>query len=385
MSQMMTGNQATLLCNGTDYFPALIAAINHAKYEIYLQTYIYALDETGMRIGSALKEAASRGVYVYLLLDGFGSRKLAKSYIAELKESGIEVLFFRPKISPWTLKRNQLRRLHSKVSVIDGETAFVGGINMIDDLNTPSHTPPRIDYAVKVEGALLNQIHAYAKSIWKRVYQRQFARTRPSNLKLSHSSLGKGNTQAAFLIRDNVKHRRDIENAYLAAMASAQSEVIIANAYFLPGLRFRHALLGAASRGVTIKLLLQQRTEYLFLDFATRALYSALLKQNIQIYEYHKSHMHSKVAVIDQRLAIVGSSNIDPFSLFLSLEANVMIEEATFVSQLKQQLMHDIDTGSTLMTIEQWQKYPYLNRFASWVVYLLVKVMLGLVGHPENT
>lgn len=316
MSQYVNGNQVTLLCNGADYFPALIAAINEAKHEIYLQTYIYEFDQTGIRVGNALKAAALRGVYVYLLLDGFGSRKLSKSYIKELKQSGVEVLFFRPKISPWTLKRSRLRRLHSKVSVIDGETAFVGGINVIDDFNTPSHTPPRIDYAVKVKGALLKQMHANAKSLWKRVHQRQFARTRPSNLKVRHVPSKEGSMQAAFVVRDNFKHRRDIENAYLLAIASAKSEIIIANAYFLPGLRFRHALRDAASRGVVVKLLLQQRTEYKFLDYATRALYSALLSQNIQIYEYHKSHMHSKVAVIDENLAIVGSSNIDPFSLF---------------------------------------------------------------------
>jgi len=385
MSQFTSGNQVTLLCNGTEYFPTLISAIDDAKYEIYLQTYIYELDKTGKRVGEALKAAALRGVSVYLLLDGFGARKLSKTFIESLKALGVEVLFFRPKISPWTLKRSRLRRLHSKLTVIDGVTAFVGGINVIDDFNTPSHTPPRKDYAVKVKGALLKEMRVNAKAVWKRVCQRQFVKTRKSKLKAHYLNNVADGIPAKFLIRDNFKHRRDIENAYLAVIESAKSEITIANAYFLPGLRFRHALREAAERGVTVKLLLQQRTEYPFLDFATRALYSSLLNQGIQIFEYHKSHMHSKVAVIDQQFAIVGSSNIDPFSLLLSIEANVIVEDAAFATQLQQHLANDINTGATLMTIEKWHRDHYFKRFISWVVYLFLKLMLALVGDKEKS
>lgn len=385
MSQFLASNQISLLCNGTDYFPALVSAIHHAKHEIYLQTYIFDLDKTGERVGEALQQAAKRGVCVYLLLDGFGSRTLSKTYVRDLIEAGVEVLFFRPKISPWTLKRSRLRRLHSKVSVIDGVTAFVGGINIIDDDNTPSHTPPRIDYAVQINGPLIKDIHANVKSIWKGVCRRQLHQSRQIAFNIAHKQSTAGNMRAAFLVRDNVKHRRDIEDAYLSVIESAQSEITIANAYFLPGLRFRHALRNAVDRGVTVKLLLQQRTEYLFLDFATRALYTSFLSQGIHIYEYHKSHMHSKVAVIDQRFSIVGSSNIDPFSLFLSLEANLIIDDQSFTEQLTQHLRQTIDAGAVLITKDEWQRHHYVKRLMSWFVYGFVKVMLGAIGYPEHT
>lgn len=384
MSQFLADNQINLLCNGTDYFPALISAIDHAKHEIHLQTYIFELDKTGKRVGEALQHAAKRGVCVYLLLDGFGSRTLSKTYVRELMDAGVEVLFFRPKISPWTLKRSRLRRLHSKVSVIDSATAFIGGINIIDDDNTPSHTPPRIDYAVQISGPLIKDIHANVKSIWKGVCRRQLHQTRQIAFSIAHTQPVTGSMLAAFLVRDNVKHRRDIENAYLSAIKSAQSEITIANAYFLPGLRFRHALRDAVNRGVKVKLLLQQRTEYLFLDFATRALYTSLLSQGIHIYEYHKSHMHSKVAVIDQRFSIVGSSNIDPFSLFLSLEANLIIDDQLFTHQLAQHLKQTIDTGAVLITKDEWQKHHYVKRLLSWFVYGFIKVILGAIGYPEH-
>jgi len=187
---------------------------------------------------------------------------------------------------------------------------------------------------------------------------------------------------AAFLVRDNVRHRKDIENAYLSAIESAKTDILIANAYFLPGLHFRHALRDAADRGVNVTLLLQKRTEYRLLDFATRALYSAFLHQGITIHEYHKSFMHSKVAVIDQNVAIVGSSNIDPFSLFLSLEANVIIENEHFAMQLKQSLRHAIGDGASLMTADQWRHGHYLKRFISWIVYGFVKLMIGIIGYP---
>lgn len=132
------GNDIQLLRSGKEYFPALELAIKNARHEIYLQAYIYEHDDTGIRIGNALMQAAQRGVTVNVLLDGFGSQYLPKRYVKTLRNAGIKLMFYRPRISPWTLKTNRLRRLHSKVAVIDGAIAFVGGINIIDDTNTPA-------------------------------------------------------------------------------------------------------------------------------------------------------------------------------------------------------------------------------------------------------
>lgn len=384
MSRLISGNQVILLRNGAEYFPALETAINTAQIEIFIQTYIFELDDTGLIIGNALINAASRGVMVFLLLDGFGCKTLSKAYVKELEKAGVEVLFFRPKISPWTFKRSRLRRMHRKMAVIDGAIGFVGGINIVDDYNSPAHALPRIDYAVRVEGAILPNMHASMKSLWYKTCRSQFRSMRNSQLQSTLLQKNIDGMRASFLLRDNFRHRREIEDAYLSAIHTAQSEIFIANAYFLPGLRFRHAMRDAVARGVRVRLLLQGRTEYLLLDFATRALYSSMLSQGIEIYEYRKSFMHSKVAVIDSTLSIIGSSNIDPFSLLLSLEANIVIDDKGFAKELRESLQDSIDTGSALVTASEWKRHFYVKRFVSWLVYGFIKFVISIIGNPGS-
>lgn len=385
MNQFLAGNQIKLLRNGAEYFPALEAAIDAAQHEIYLQTYIFESDETGLRIGNALKCAAARGVLVCVLLDGYGCKDLPASYVKDLQNTGVEVLIYRPKISPWTLKRSRLRRMHRKMTVIDGRIGFVGGINIIDDYNTPEQMPPRVDYAVEAEGALLPSMRASMQLLWQKLCRVHLRPVHHSKLKGDFVPNMQGNMRAALLLRDNVWHRNEIEDAYLSAIKSAKSEILIANAYFLPGIRFRHALRDAAARGVRVKLILQGRVEYLLLDFASHALYTSLLSNGIEIYEYHKSFMHSKVAVIDDEWAIVGSSNIDPFSLLLSREANIVVKDAGFARELRWDLQKTMDSGASLVTADDWEHHHYLKRFISWLVYGLVRLMMGVIGYSDNS
>ena len=272
---------------------------------------------------------------------------LPKTMVDYLAAAGVMVLKFRPKTSPWTLRRRRLRRLHRKIVVVDRKIAFVGGINIIDDMDMPGQTSPRYDYAVSVEGPLVEKIYDSARRVWSRVvwtrlrhgWVRDTARQAPS-------TEPRGRMRSAFLVRDNIRHRRDIENAYLQAIEQAQFEIIIANSYFLPGLNFRHALLDAAGRGVRVILLLQGRVEYPLLHYATHALYGNFLEAGIEIYEYHRSLMHAKVAVIDEHWATVGSSNLDPFSLLLALEANVVVDDENFAKNLKQSLEQAVKLGA---------------------------------------
>lgn len=383
MTNLIAANQVTLLRNGAQYFPALEAAIDGAQHEIHLQAYIYERDEIGQRIGEALKRAAARGVKVYVLLDGFGSKDLPKAYVSELIASGIEVQFFRPKISPWTLKRSRLRRMHRKLVTIDDSCAFIGGINIIDDYNTPGHVPPRVDYAVRVQGPLLAVIQHSAGTLWRRVCWAYLQETH--FVEHRHKKpLPAGSMWAAFVVRDNLWHRYDIEQAYLLAMERATSEIVIACAYFLPGLRFRWALHKAAKRGVRVILLLQARVEYRLLDFASHALYSSLLRRGIEIYEYHRSFMHSKVAVIDRRWATVGSSNIDPMSFLLAREANILVEDAGFAAELREDLQQAMDSGAYQVTRDGWQHGHLFKRFFSWLVYGLVRLMMGIAGYSDR-
>jgi len=376
----VSGNHIKLLRNGVEYFPALEQAIHNATSEVYLQTYIYENDTVGIRIGKALIQAVQRGVSVNLLIDGFGSQYLSRPYVQSLRDAGIKLMFYRPKISPWTLKKNRLRRLHAKVAVIDGIIAFVGGINIIDDNNSPNQIPPRIDYAVQIEGNLVPAITGSVHKLWRRLEWMHLHNLYVPPIKQKKHRLDTSNAiKAAYVIRDNILHRRDIEEAYLKAIQHAESEILIANAYFIPGRKFRRALIEAVERGVKVRLLLQGRKEY-FLMFATHAFYNDFLNNGIEIYEYRKSFMHSKVAVIDDFWSTVGSSNIDPFSLLLAREANVLIQSVVFAAELRADIEQAIEDGAFKVTLQNWAKSNYAKHIASWIAYGAVRFFLGAIG-----
>ncbi len=380
----MPGNQVRLLENGVQFFPALIAAIDAAQHEVQLETYIFQDDVTGRQVADALSRAARRGVSVRLLVDGFGAKDLPDSLVQPLTRSGVELLVFRPPRMDFWLRRQHLRRLHRKLAVIDARIAFVGGINIIDDFDTPGQTPPRFDYAVHVQGPLLGEIVPVVQRLWRLVKWTQ-ARHRGHNRRgLAADVRSAGTQRAAFLIRDNLRHRRDIEQAYLEAIAAARDEILIANAYFLPGIRFRRALVDAARRGVRVTLLLQGRVEYRLLHYATRALYGQLLGAGVHICEYHSSFLHAKVAVIDQQWSTVGSSNIDPFSLLLAREANILVDDRAFAVQLRGSLQAALDAGGHCLPGNGHAYSSRWERLLAWLAYASVRFMMGMLGYAKH-
>ncbi len=385
MTHMVPNNQITLLQNGEAYFPALEAAIDRAMHEIYLETYMFEDDNTGRRIAEALMRAAVRGVKTHLLIDGFGSLGLPKTMVDGLEAAGVLVLKFRPKTSPWTLRRRRLRRLHRKIVVVDRTIAFVGGINIIDNMDIHGQTSTRFDYAVSVQGPLVKGIHDSARRVWSRVaWMRWLPGRGRENDRYRPSTEPTGLMQAAFLVRNNIRHRRDIEEAYLQAIEQAQSEIMLANAYFLPGLNFRHALVAAAGRGVRVVLLLQGRMDHPLLHYASHALYGSFLDSGIEIHEYQKCLLHAKVAVIDEHWATVGSSNLDPFSLLLSLEVNVVVEDEGFAKELKFSLEQAIETGAQRIVEKNWRTQSIGQRLASWLSYGVVRFMIGIAGYAPG-
>ena len=381
----VTGNRIKLLQSGSEYFPALEAAINKANNIIHLETYIFEYDATGIRISEALKKAARRNVVVRLLLDGFGSQDLPKHEIQNMLNAGIQVLIFRKEISPLTLQRSRLRRMHRKIAVIDSSIAFVGGINIVDDLNSPEPLPPRFDFAVSIEGPLQREVFLAAQHLWMIV---ALSRLKKNWIKYSEmsSSINQliDDQLGALIIRDNFRHRHDIEDTYLHAIANASSEIIISNAYFLPGINFRRALSDAAKRGLRVVLLLQGKIEYHLQHYATKALYGSLLEAGIEIYEYHKSYLHAKVAVIDQHWSTVGSSNIDPFSLLLAREANVVIDNKAFAMQLKLNLENAITEDSIRVLQEKWKNQRWITHVICWISYYIVRFLRGMIGYNRK-
>jgi len=379
--EFLPGNRPKLLRSGVEYFPALEAAIRGARREVFLETYIYAGDATGRRITHALCEAATQGAAVHVLVDGFGARDMPEEFKRDLRAAGARLLVFRPEIWFARFRRDRLRRMHRKLAVIDARVAFVGGINIIDDMDTPRQVPPRYDYAVKIEGPLVARVQEAAVRLWNRIalarLEHHWRVSHPVPPHVAHA----GSQRAALIVRDNLRHRRDIEEAYLAAIGSAREEIIIASAYFFPGRRFRRALVRAAAREVRVVLLLQGRVEYVLLHYASHALYGPLLEAGVEIYEYHKSFMHAKVAVIDGHWATVGSSNIDPFSLMLAREANVVVDDARFSQELRASLYDHMQDGAMVVAKSAWSHQPLWRRVLIWSAYGCARLLMGLLGY----
>jgi cardiolipin synthase len=381
--QYVGGNRLQLLRNGAEYFPALVAAIDEAKSEVFLESYIFRGDETGSLVAAALARAAARGLRVSLLVDGFGARDFPQRFRDALESAGASLLVFRPEVPGLRLRRNRLRRMHRKLAAIDGRLAFVGGINIEDDYETPLDDPrvvaPRFDYGVRVEGPLAGEIRAAAARLWHQVSWASLRR-RAALHPAPPAPSPAGNQRAALVMRDSLRHRRDIENAYLDALGAARVEVIIACAYFYPGRRFRRALIEAARRKVRVRLVVQGKIEYPLLHYASRALYGSLLDAGIEIHEYNESLLHAKVGVFDRRLACVGSSNIDPFSLLLAREANVFVDDAAFAGELRLSLEHAIRTASSPVPPRHWDSLPFWTRARIWTAYGIARLLISLFG-----
>ncbi len=354
------GNRARLLQGGDELFPAMVQAIAQARAQVWLATYLFNDDSAGQQIGDALVAAAARGVLVQLVVDGFGSLPALPQLRARLSRPNLGLHVFRP-LDRWTawLQPEQLRRLHHKLCVVDAEVAFVGGINIIDDRFDRSHGHtdlPRLDFAVELRGPAVLQVQQVARALalrarlgreWRaelrglaqrsRRLGRAQALLRRLQVQRAHEVRAADATapvQVAIVVRDNLRRRHAIEHAYIDAICSAQRRIDLACPYFYPGQAFRRALVAAATRGVQVRLLLQGKVDYRIAAIAARALYDALLAAGVRIYEYTPAFLHAKVAVVDDDWSTLGSSNIDPLSLLLNLEANAIVRDAAFAQEL---------------------------------------------------
>lgn len=379
------GNELMLLQNGVAFFPQLCADVDAARHSVCLETYIFANDATGHMVAEALQRAAARGVVVRLMLDGFGSSELPQASVAVLRDAGVEVQWFRREISPFTLRRDRMRRLrrmHRKLVVIDGELAYVGGINIIDDVPAElGLDAPRLDFTVRVTGPLADEVQAAMRRLWEMVSWGAFGKRVKAEGLLLHRRRPDPDAAVRLVLRDNIRHRRDIERAYLNAIGAAQREVIIANAYFLPGRLFRRALKYAARRGVRVVLLLQGKVEYRLQHYATQALYDRLIGEGVEIYEYQPSFLHAKAAVVDGEWVTVGSFNIDPFSLLLAREANVVVRNAGFAAELRATLQLAIERDGRRVVLTDRSVF---SRLLSRLSYGLIRFAIGVLGFAKK-
>ena len=329
-------NTVTLLHNGAEFFPALIAAADAAQNEIFLETYIFALDETGALVKAALIRAAARGVTVNVIIDWLGTgRTVAPGLAAEFQAQGVHCRVF----NPW-FKRG-IARTHRKIVVIDGKLALVGGLNINDDLRDdadPDHILPaaRWDMATHITGPLAAEVHRESVAQWLRLGPLKLT-TRWKMFRYRRAVIAPNNDGpmlAGLVVRDNLRNRRTIQRSYLKALGGARKSALLANPYFAPGRKLRDALAKAAQRGVKVTLLLGVG-QFHMQDVVARSYYAQLLAAGVQIVEYRKTQLHGKVAVVDNDWASVGSSNYDGLSLFVNQEANVVVKDRAFCQALR--------------------------------------------------
>lgn len=385
MLQLSPHNHVILLRNGTEYFPALLESIANARTEIFFESYIFSEDCIGQEVMLALCKAARRGVRVHLLVDGFGSVDLSRDFLSKCKEAGVRVLFFRPDLAKFSLQKQRLRRMHRKMAVFDGKVAYVGGINIIEDA-AATLLPPCYDYAVRIEGKLVASIHAAMDRLWRYTswIQLKFEWAKRSRIKSSVSLAHESNVLAGLVIRDNLRHRHAIEEMYLMMIERAKEEIVIANAYFLPAKRICDALIAAAHRGAKVHIIVQGNIDHFIQYFATRALYERFFHSGIAIYEYTAGFMHAKVAVVDSKWATVGSSNIDPFSLLLAREANVLIQDHQFAKALREDMMKCLQENTVKVELRDLKAQPWLLRVLPHICYQLMRIVMGLLGYGKK-
>lgn len=358
------GNEVKLLAGGDALFPAMIAAIDSAHHDVWLATYIFHDDDAARRVADALGAAARRGVRVRVVVDGFGSRTELPALRRWWADVPVALAVFRP-IDRWYswLQPGQFRRLHHKLCVVDGEIGFVGGINIIDDridLRHGADVVPRLDFAVALRGPVVLPIEQTARAMWTRAAfghdwreeVKALARSSrpvqsarrllrglrilPRKAELLPGMLDESPVRCAFVVRDNLRQRSAIERSYIEALRKAQRRIDLVSPYFYPGRLFRRTLRSAVSRGVQVRLLLQGKLDYRIAGLAASVMYDELLSQGVRIFEYTPAFLHAKIAVVDEDWATVGSSNIDPLSLLLNLEANAIVSDAQFNLELSQ-------------------------------------------------
>ncbi|MHC8353214.1 cardiolipin synthase ClsB [Pseudomonas sp. RT4P38] len=390
-------NRVELLENGEAYFPRVFEAMRQAKTEILLETFIVFEDKVGDELQEVLIAAAQRGVRISASLDGFGCGELSTGYLTALSEAGVRIQIFDPAPKHLGIRTNWFRRLHRKIVVVDGTIAFIGGINFSADHLADFGPEAKQDYSVEVQGPAVADIHhfallqsgrpARAKYWWQRRRQRR-----------SELAFSDHDGQVRLVYRDNGEHPTDIEEVYRQVLRSAQRRVVIANAYFFPGYRLLREIRDAARRGVDVRLILQGQPDMLVAKLAARMTYDYLLKSGVQIYEYCDRPLHGKVALVDEDWSTVGSSNLDPLSLSMNLEANVLIRDRAFNRDLFKRLEDLSNNHCKAMSADKtprgriWHMtvgflvFHFLRHFPAWAGWLPAhKPRLKPFIHPAGS
>lgn len=355
-----THNHITLLHDGAQALPAMLEAIHGARHEVLLEMYWFGSDRTGRRFADALLERVRAGVRVCVTYDAIGSLEAGTAMFDELREAGVEVHEFHP-IAPWRTRFSFAlinQRDHRKLLVIDGVRAITGGFNLGDPW-APKEEGGQgwRDDGVVIEGSAALELRAL------------FFRTFPGEARpLAPPNIGHGNTEVTVLASDLHAERRDIYDGYINAIARATRDIVITNSYFIPAGRVRRALARAVLRNVRVRVLMPLDTDVRLAQLASRHLYTRLLRDGVELYEWAGGILHSKTAVVDDDWCTVGSFNFDARSIYNNLELNVAIVSREVNAALRRRVELDL-SQSVKIDLAQWQKRSRFIRLIERFVY----------------
>jgi len=369
------GNDVCLLENGEEFFPAVFEAIDAAHEEVLIETFIVFEDKVGHALRDAIVRAARRGVRVTLLVDGFGSSDLGAGYIQALADAGVHLYVFDPCRRVLGVRFKIFRRMHRKLVVIDRALAFIGGINYSADHLGDFGPQAKQDYSASVRGPIVAEIREFMLRQLRdqpRARQTDLLPAWPDAVDRAQAARQAvpppaGNAETIFVTRDNHLHRNAIERHYRAAIRSARQRVVIANAYFFPGYLLLRELRRAAQRGVDVRLILQGEPDMKIVRAAS-LLYEYLQRDGVRIFEYCERPLHGKVALVDDQWATVGSSNLDPLSLSLNLEANLIVRDRDFNRDLADRLTRLMAKSCREVPVTPGRRWPLLHQ--AWTTFL---------------
>jgi cardiolipin synthase A/B len=365
-SPLLAGNKVTLLQDGPDTFRAMHEAIRAARDHINIEIYIIEDDAVGRDFADALIERQRRGVQVNLIYDGVGSRTTPKEYFKRLSDAGIKLVEYNP-INPLTAKAgwDVNERDHRKLFVIDGQVAFIGGVN-ISAVYSSSFTRPAKatgdnglpwrDTNMRIDGPVVAEFQKLFIQTWEKKQGPPLAKK-----KYFPEQRAKGKEVVRAIASSPDEPYSLIYATLISAITNAESEVLLTNAYFVPDPQLLAALKEARARGVDVKLLLPSHTDVRLVFHAGRGYYSELLRAGVKIYERQAAMLHAKTAVIDGVWSTVGSTNLDWRSFVHNQELNAVILGADFGAQMRTVFETDV-AASHAITLEQWERRPIGTR-----------------------
>jgi cardiolipin synthase len=365
-----------LVRGGKPYFDCLLQLIDQSTQYFHLQTYIFDEDETGLLVASHLKQAAWRGVKVMVLVDGYASQHLSKTFVSDLRQAGVRFRFFEP-----IFKRNHFyfgRRLHHKVAVADGQQALVGGVNIADKYNDLPGKPSWLDFAVFIEGKLARELCVVCWKTWKGFPVRT-GRIH-CGPQISHNLSAEMQPLLARMRRNDwVRAKNQISKSYIEMLSTAQTEVNLLCSYFLPGRILRRVMQLACRRGVKINVIMAGLSDVPMAKHAERYLYDWLLRNNINIYEYQQRVLHGKVATCDSKWMTVGSYNVNNVSAYASIELNIDVLHEGKTKQLEELLKTIMELDCEQVTYEKHlRSKTWLVQLLRWASYELIRIIFYL-------